>query len=323
MNRCKGFTLPELAIAFVIIALLLAGALVPLSTQLEVRNVADTRRIMDQVRDAIIGFAQANGRLPCPARGQTASGSLDTVTWGLAIAAGAEQYDVMNKRCYTVLGVVPWSTLGVPETDAWGRRFTYRVSPAFADDPQSATLKTWSSTQSLAGPPALPPPQTVTNITSPQNQNPACDPSASPPTQSSFALCSLGDIAVFTRNESKSPLTPTAIGAGLPAVFISHGRNGYGAWQPSGTRVLGANDTDGDGVPDQNADEAANVTGTSTLTPTGGYLSYAFYSRNPTPFAGTCSDTTAAGPYCEFDDIIVMIPPSTLMARMISAGRLP
>jgi hypothetical protein len=26
---------------------------------------------------------------------------------------------------------------------------------------------------------------------------------------------------------------------------------------------------------------------------------------------------------CEFDDIVAMISPSTLMARMVSAGRLP
>jgi len=48
-----------------IIALLIAGALIPLSTQMDVRNVADSRRSMESIREAIIGFAQANGRLPC------------------------------------------------------------------------------------------------------------------------------------------------------------------------------------------------------------------------------------------------------------------
>jgi prepilin-type N-terminal cleavage/methylation domain-containing protein len=40
--RSTGFTLPELAIALVIIALLLAGAIIPLGTQIDVRNNADT-----------------------------------------------------------------------------------------------------------------------------------------------------------------------------------------------------------------------------------------------------------------------------------------
>ena len=79
--RQRGFTLAELAIAFFIIGLLLAGAFMPLSSQVEVRNIADTKRTMDQIREAIIGYAQANGRLPCPARGATATGRTDSTTW--------------------------------------------------------------------------------------------------------------------------------------------------------------------------------------------------------------------------------------------------
>ena len=75
MIRSKGFTLVELSVAFIIIVLLLAGAMIPLSTQIELRGVADTQRSMDQIREAIIGFAQANGRLPCPADGSLASGA--------------------------------------------------------------------------------------------------------------------------------------------------------------------------------------------------------------------------------------------------------
>ncbi|TMH85605.1 MAG: prepilin-type N-terminal cleavage/methylation domain-containing protein [Betaproteobacteria bacterium] len=37
----KGFSLVELAVALAIIALLLAGALIPLSTQIDVRNSAE------------------------------------------------------------------------------------------------------------------------------------------------------------------------------------------------------------------------------------------------------------------------------------------
>src|SRR5205814_4565643 len=71
----KGFSLVELAVAVAIIALLLAGALIPLSTQIDVRNSADTQRNMESIRDAIIGFAQANGRLPCPADGSVPAGA--------------------------------------------------------------------------------------------------------------------------------------------------------------------------------------------------------------------------------------------------------
>ncbi|OFZ72130.1 MAG: hypothetical protein A2W04_07075, partial [Betaproteobacteria bacterium RBG_16_64_9] len=268
MNRSRGFTLAELAVALVIIGLLLASALIPFSTQIEVRNAADTRRTLDQIKEAVMGFAQANGRLPCPARGQTASGSIDSVTWAPAqIAAGTEQYDTTNKRCYVVVGVVPWPTLGVPETDAWGRRFSYRVSPAFADDP---SLTTWQS-RSTAYTVPVPPPtylaQPVTTPASPANQTPSCDLTTAP-SQSTIALCTFGDIAVLTRSYSDHSVV-TPLGAGVPAVFVSHGKNGFGAFQSNGQPLTSS----------AGADELANSSGTAQATPTGGYLSNAYYSR--------------------------------------------
>ena len=309
MNCSKGFTLAEIAIVLVIVSLLLVGAMIPLSTQIEVRNLADTRRTVDVIKDAMIGFAQANGRLPCPANGALAA----------AVAgAGLEQYDaVTTKSCTSALGVVPWATLGVPETDAWGHRFTYRVSPAFADD---SSLNTWQSRKNSIDPATFPS-QSTTAILSPDNQSPTCPSSSAPavapyllfpmPVLSSFALCTLGDITVLTRSEADHSVV-TPLGAALPAVFVSHGKNGYGAYTPSG----------GARLPGGSGDEAANANGGTTATPSGGYLSHALYSRNPTPSATDCSDTTGTV-FCEFDDIVAWISPSILVSRMVSAGKLP
>ena len=319
----KGFSLVELAVALAIIALLLAGALIPLSTQIDVRNSADTKRSMDSIRDAIIGFAQANGRLPCPANGGTPAGTVDTTTWATPVGAGAEQWDPNNNRCYIVFGVVPWTTLGASETDAWGRRLSYRVAPAFAD---AISLNTWQSRQNAV--PGTFPSQVAPFRQSPADQNPTCPPSAPPlvapfvlspaPALSSFALCSLGDIAVFTRGDSTTTAVP--LGSALPAIFISHGKNGFGAWQTNGTRL--------NPIPTGN-DEAANVNGNTTATPSGGYSSWAFYSRTRTPSAAGCVDPSpppapqSVAPPCEFDDIVVMISSSALISRMVAAGRLP
>jgi len=259
MSRSKGFSLVELAVALAIIALLIAGALIPLSTQMDVRNVADTRRSMESIREAIIGFAQANGRLPCPANGTVAAG-----------VAGAGTEQVSGTVCTAAFGAVPWVTLGVPETDGWNRRFSYWVSPVFSD---AISLNTFGSA-------------------------PAPTPA---PTQSSFALCSLGTLTVNTRKESDH--TVTAVGLVLPAVIISHGKNGFGAYTPGGGPRLA--------VP-AGTDEAANATDAGTT----------FFSRIPTPAAAGCNDA-AAGTFCEFDDIVVMIPSNTLIARMVAAGRLP
>ncbi len=303
MSKGKGFSLVELAVALAIIALLLAGALIPLSTQIDVRNGADTQRSMESIRDAIIGFAQANGRLPCPANGGTPAGTVDTTTWPAPIAAGAEQFNTGANVCYIAIGVVPWTTLGVAETDAWGRRFSYRVSPAFADGNGASTWATATSTS----PPSA------------GNQNPTwpCSPIPLPATPTSFALCTLGDIAVFTRGNSTTTGVP--LGTALPAVFISHGKNGFGAWQTNGTRL--------NPIPAGN-DEAANVNGNTTAIPSGGYTNWAFYSRPRTPAVAGCVDpapppATNGAPPCEFDDIVVMISTSALISRMVAAGRLP
>jgi prepilin-type N-terminal cleavage/methylation domain-containing protein len=324
MIRSRGFSLVELAVALAIIALLLAGALIPLSTQIDVRNGADTQRSMESIRDAITGFAQANGRLPCPANGGTPAGTIDNTTWASPVGAGAEQWDPNNNRCYIQFGVVPWTTLGVSETDAWGRRLTYRVAPAFAD---AISLNTWQSRQNAVNNVNFPS-QAAPFLTSPADQNPTCPSSTPPlvapfvlspaPALSSFALCSLGDIAVWTRGAATTTAVP--LGVALPAVIISHGKNGFGAWQTNGTRL--------NPIPTGN-DEAANINGNKTATPSGGYASVAFYNRTRAPASAGCVDPDpppapqSAAPPCEFDDIVMMISSSALITRMIAAGRLP
>ena len=110
------------------------------------------------------------------------------------------------------------------------------------------------------------------------------------------------------------------MGTALPAVFISHGKNGFGAWQTNGTRL--------NPIPAGN-DEAANAFGNVTATPSGGYVNRTFYSRTRTPPVAGCVDPApppappSGAPPCEFDDIVVMISSSALITRMVAAGRLP
>jgi len=67
MRPQNGFTLVEMAIVLAVIALLLGSGLTLLSIQQEQRSIEDTKAILNDAQEALLGYAIANGRLPCPA----------------------------------------------------------------------------------------------------------------------------------------------------------------------------------------------------------------------------------------------------------------
>lgn len=190
-NFNKGFTLLEMAIVLVIVGLFVGGLFIPLSNQKEVNNLIETREKIAVIKEAVLGFAIVYGRLPCPA---------DETIKSSATGAGVEQVDGGVCKDSKVYGAVPWVTLGVPETDAWGRRFSYRVSKSFSDD--------FSISKTVS------PPSTCTDA----------------PERSSFALCSEGDINVSDLSGASSVL----VASKLPVIIVSHGKNGYGAYTTEG-----------------------------------------------------------------------------------------
>lgn len=119
----------------VIITLLLGSILIPLNAQVESRNYDETQRILDQAREALLGYAAASGRFPCPATlatngkealvGSATLGVCDPTVTG---TAGTNVY----------VGFLPAVTLGLPRidgsglaVDAWGlsqNRIRYAVS---------------------------------------------------------------------------------------------------------------------------------------------------------------------------------------------------
>lgn len=111
----KGFTLLEMAIVLLIVGLLLGGGLTVLGAQLRLQRVKDTQRLLDEAKEALIGFAVGNGRLPRPAT-SAANGLENPVNCPTELAC---------------TGFVPWATLGTTKVDAWGKILRYSVTPAF------------------------------------------------------------------------------------------------------------------------------------------------------------------------------------------------
>lgn len=269
-NALLGFTLTELAIVLFIVSLLLGGLLVPFSAQMEIRGRQETDRALVNARDALIGFAVINGRLPCPAQASLATGvtgagleattaaagttsttgpcGCTTATSGIASAGGTTCNDTTPG---VVTGILPWATLGLPEGDYWSNRFTYQVTTYFGR---------LASGQTTFG----------------------CTPTSNP-SAAAFALCTAGGITV-----SSAASGGTTVATGVPAIVVSHGKNGYGAYASTGSQIAGLT---------AGSDEEKN---TGTVVPV-------------TTFVSSTS----------IDDQLIWVPATILMGRMLSAGKLP
>ena len=72
-----------------------------------------TAQRLNTIRDALLGYAVAHGRLPCPDTDATPDGRQN------------------GPPCNNADGVVPWLDLGVQYRDAWGRGIRYRANNNF------------------------------------------------------------------------------------------------------------------------------------------------------------------------------------------------
>jgi prepilin-type N-terminal cleavage/methylation domain-containing protein len=116
----SGFTLVEIAIVLLIVTILLGYTVALFPRQQELKQYRALTHEMDRVMEAIIGFAQVNGRLPCPA---------------LPNSAGVEDINGVS-GCNNYGGFVPVNTLGLDGRfnadslllDPWGNPYRYYVT---------------------------------------------------------------------------------------------------------------------------------------------------------------------------------------------------
>jgi prepilin-type N-terminal cleavage/methylation domain-containing protein len=188
-QRQSGFTLVEMGIVLIIVALLLGGLLPTINSQVDQRHEIDTRKQLDDIQQALIGYAVINGRLPCPAT-STSNGAESP-------AGGGNCTNFYN-------GYVPAATLGLSGAvsssglilDAWGNPIRYAVTSWNSASPSLNDVFTTANGMQTVG---------ISNLT---------------PT--SLLVCSTATGISGSSCGSGNALTTS----GVPAVIFSTGKNG-------------------------------------------------------------------------------------------------
>jgi prepilin-type N-terminal cleavage/methylation domain-containing protein len=127
--RCNasGFSLVEMAIVLVIVSLMLSGLMMSLSQTNENTRRSDAKAQLTEVEEALYGFAQTYGRLPCPAIPNPTA----------PVLPGAES-PMGGGICTRQHGFIPSATLGLKGSvnadglllDPWGNPLRYSVTTA-------------------------------------------------------------------------------------------------------------------------------------------------------------------------------------------------
>ncbi len=300
--RLSGFTLIEVAIVLLVVSILLGYTVALFPRQQELKQYNAVEREMDEIVEAIIGFAQVNGRLPCPA---------------IPNSGGLEDYDdVADTGCNNHDGFVPANTLGLAGRynadtlllDPWGHPYRYYVSTSDFDADGNFDFTAPGEMRDIG----LVDSDGDGYIDLDGNYL-ICDDNGT----SLDDQCT-GAAEVFGNYTAGPPV----MYAGAPVVLISPGKD-WPQWQP--TDPAPDNTADGGAV----NDELENIGGSFSTVDLG-------MPAGPSGLNYTLKDADCAAPPCEttfvrrttgfaddYNDVVVWISPSVLFSRMIQAEQLP
>jgi type II secretory pathway pseudopilin PulG len=286
MNKIAGFSLIEMAIGLVIIGLLIGSLLAPGVEQSTQQKIRTTQQTLEEIKEALLGFAEVNGRLPCPA--------IDL--YGKEPANFA---DPAKQKCDTyddADGYLPWAVLGVGRYDAWGRPFRYRVDGWFNNGPGIFDPKTMQPRPLTHPSGASRASLVVTN-----RQNSPLNRAAAP----------YGDVQKALNYQLDAARLDYPYVSNVVAIIFSCGKNGRpdgrpDASQPDRLDLNVSNDIDG-------------IINSDAL------CTNPFDPKNPPAWDNNPKNRYVQDSYVEdqFDDILVWLPKDILIARLTAAGKWP
>ena len=297
MNRSikteSGFTLIEIAIVLLIVTILLGYTVALFPRQQELKQFRAADQEMDEIINAIIGFAQVNGRLPCPA---------------IPASIGHED-EGGTKECVNFGGFVPVNTLGINGRlngdslmmDPWGNPYRYYVTASDYGGIVGSDFVMNGDMQAIG----------LVDVIDVENFDLTGDDYIDLDGQ--FLICdsagsSMDDVCtgantVFGRDAAIVGPGPYA---GAPFVLISHGKN----WNQGAAA----------------GDELENMGDTlTTALPKpmpNGPRALPYLLKNVA--AGETTFVKRTTGFAEdFDDIVKWVSPNILFSKMIDAGQLP
>ncbi len=226
----KGFSLIEITIVIVIVAIIGTVSLVSIGNVMDNQKLVITKNRLDKIKNAVNNYFLKNKRLPCPAdptlTDVTAGNENTTGTVGcLGINNNTTDSRIFASGTNFVQGAIPVTTLGLANEDLYdgfGRKIDYVVNTAYTPAAGIANIVNVLDSD----------PRNLTF-----SAGTACDPTynASGLAQySSDTDC----IMISASNLNLEVENKTAIvEAGRVAyAVISHGKNGIGAYTKEGQR---------------------------------------------------------------------------------------
>lgn len=139
----SGFSLIEMAIVLLIVSTLLGGLLISVGATREISSRNSTETTLDEITEALYGFAQASGRLPCPA----------------TAASNGIEAPVGGGNCAQANGFVPSATLGLNGPlnadnllmDSWLNPYRYSVSTGLGNAYTTTNFNSQAVSQLVGG----------------------------------------------------------------------------------------------------------------------------------------------------------------------------
>lgn len=219
-RKSAGFTLIELAIVLIVVAILLGYTVALFPVQQEIRQYRTANAEMDKIIEAIYAYAQVNGRLPCADNLGAPDGISDPNN---------------GTNCTSWYGLLPAKTLGIGGKynannsllDPWGVPYRYQVTSI---DSGAGAGPTGAGVAGGDFVMTLDMKNVTMNLLTPNLQ-----------------ICRFNPTALAT--DIACTDAAATVAAGIPAVVLSLGKNG-GTLPPTSDIQIENTDNTADGITD-------------------------------------------------------------------------